>query len=796
MKEKNRYRYKIENGFTLVELLVVLAIVVVVLSIGYRLLFFGQDTFSKGEDRYSVQESAQLASDLITRELRFANKVIILPDIPSRFDTDKRYFYLDDSGVLKHYLGHGNTVDAVGSLNIGIQFTDLNFKKTKDDVLAFSLATASDFSDFSTDSAVQILNLLKGDKIDDVRLTDKDAGGPVICYYYSDNEKRITRFAFRIDENPGLPKTVEGYFTGEFDIVCYVQSGTDVKKLIPHIEHTGEKIIGNGIEQIPRVTAYNFTNPLVFTVVAKDGSTVDYNVEVKEIIGQPSATNVGIKTNSKDNNFIPSEDALLEGMYTYVSNNPSNPDNEGDSLYQWQYSESEDFSNPKVFATSIDVVPQGLVGKYVRFGVMPVTKDKIPANQYIYGNIIKIYPPIDTSTFWGSMINDIYAMSLPDYLVPDDFVSSVLYRTRYSVGGILDSDLTEYSLTMTYDHDVYGVEQGGSLLFKDVAGYADNLDSYKITIDAEARPDSGFGVLLYGTLRNNGSDRNIDSGYMFQFNPGWNGFYIRKVENGQVNPWFITHGVLKNHHSIDGLNDQNIHQRHGIYTPQEIRNSNFRWQYDNTELDKQKIIQWRRRYNIEITTQRQLDNSITLRVVLIDESGNRSNEMWFGNFPEFNMELYNSFGISNNSYQLFKPRPLSDSAASAGTMIGLRTWDAEYKNSRPIFRNITIEQGFSLDIESARFVDNRTIYVKFSEPVMDTVDKYRIRVKDHTVSDAYISNIYGEQVLVINLQGNVSNNILNNGLEKSLIIERGGVRHYMAGDVEIKDQDGFDISAR
>lgn len=799
---EKKSKYNLNHGFTIIELLVSLAILVIVLSIGYRLLFFGENTFAKGEKRYSAQESAQLASDLITRELRFAHNVIILPDFPSTFDDDKRYFYVDENGVLKHYLGYGNIVDAVGSLNLDVEFTNLSFSKSSDDILGFSISTESGSSNYFTESAIQILNILEGNSIDVSRLAHEDDSGPVISYYYSENEKRITRFALRTEENPSFPKTIEGYFRDEFDIVCYVQSGIDVSSLIPHIEHTGETITVNGIGQIPRVTSYNFTNPLVFTVVAKDGSTAEYSVEVKTIAGRPSATDVKIKVANKDNTIIPHGESKLEGFYTYISDNLINPDNEGKSLYQWQYSDRADFSNPQVFATTKDVVPKGLVGKYIRFGVMPVTKDMIPAENFTYSSIVKIYPPFDINTFWGSMINDIYTMNLPDDEKPNAFTSSVLYRTKYSTQSSLSSDNKEYSLTFAYNNYEAGANKGGSLLFKDVAGYVDNIESYKLTIDAEVNAGSGYGVLLYGALSNNGSDKNIDSGYMFHFDPGWNGFFVRKIENGNHTPWYLTYGVMSTNNENDLIyGGEDANQRSGIYFPQHIRNASFLWKNDNTNINdikNQNIIihQWMRRYKVEITTQRQLDNSLILRVVLIDESGNRSDEMWFGDFTEFNMDLYDGHGLRTYSTQAFKPRKLPDFTPTKGSMFGLRTWDGNYGDAKTIFRNITVEDGFSIDINSAKFIDNNTIHVRLNKPLLNTINKDLIMVKDQKVSDASITTINGEQVLIIRLLGDVDDNILNNGLVDSLIIERGGVRHYMAGDVEINDDNGFDISAR
>ncbi len=56
--------------------------------------------------------------------------------------------------------------------------------------------------------------------------------------------------------------------------------GTDVTALIATFTHTGEDVTVAAVSQTSGTTANNFTNPVVYTVTAEDGSAAIYTVTV------------------------------------------------------------------------------------------------------------------------------------------------------------------------------------------------------------------------------------------------------------------------------------------------------------------------------------------------------------------------------------------------------------------------------------------------------------------------------------------------------------------------------------
>lgn len=95
-----------ENGFSLVELLVALSILGIVLAMGYSYFFFGSNTFRIGGNQSNLQRNIRLASDFITRELRYATCVSILSssndDCESCANENQHSYIYLENGIIMH----------------------------------------------------------------------------------------------------------------------------------------------------------------------------------------------------------------------------------------------------------------------------------------------------------------------------------------------------------------------------------------------------------------------------------------------------------------------------------------------------------------------------------------------------------------------------------------------------------------------------------------------------------------------------------------------------------------------
>lgn len=106
---------KTRKAFTLIELIVVLALLGIVIAVGSSLLLFGNRTFKMSQEKSANQYNVRMPMDFISKEVRFANNVEILTDFP----TAEPGFYdiYVDEGHLK-YNKNGSSAMVPGTLDI------------------------------------------------------------------------------------------------------------------------------------------------------------------------------------------------------------------------------------------------------------------------------------------------------------------------------------------------------------------------------------------------------------------------------------------------------------------------------------------------------------------------------------------------------------------------------------------------------------------------------------------------------------------------------------------------------
>ncbi len=119
-----------EQGFTLIEILLSLAILVIIFGGAYSFYIWGVNCWQKGIQRMDHQQSARAAMDYMAEELRFACEVTIDDpgEIRFRYRDDPKLYIFRQSGeeivfeAKNGYSSHNKI--ALGVTGLGFQIDD------------------------------------------------------------------------------------------------------------------------------------------------------------------------------------------------------------------------------------------------------------------------------------------------------------------------------------------------------------------------------------------------------------------------------------------------------------------------------------------------------------------------------------------------------------------------------------------------------------------------------------------------------------------------------------------------
>lgn len=147
----NKKSNQSSSGVTLVELLIVLALISVVLAVIYSMFFFGNTTFSRGETQYGLQSESRLALETAMKDIRYATDVrLINTTSPEAYET---IIYFNNNSIVKKF---GETTDIFPFHSENSQ--PLLFTKTGTDTIKYTLTGQDKGRTFSLESDISLLN--------------------------------------------------------------------------------------------------------------------------------------------------------------------------------------------------------------------------------------------------------------------------------------------------------------------------------------------------------------------------------------------------------------------------------------------------------------------------------------------------------------------------------------------------------------------------------------------------------------------------------------------------------------
>lgn len=148
-----------QGGFTLVEVIIVSAAIVLVLAGIYAFFSYGQKLFKSGAGQADLHGLVRAAAERVIRELRFAGEVELLEENwdPASASTDEHsYIYYDSSNLCLMLL------DSTGARTISspiISSVTFSADPEEGKILLFTIRGEEGSAVFTLDSSVRPMNL-------------------------------------------------------------------------------------------------------------------------------------------------------------------------------------------------------------------------------------------------------------------------------------------------------------------------------------------------------------------------------------------------------------------------------------------------------------------------------------------------------------------------------------------------------------------------------------------------------------------------------------------------------------
>jgi prepilin-type N-terminal cleavage/methylation domain-containing protein len=158
--------FRNENGLTLIELVVTLAMIGFVILALYTFYFSGLKSWHRGIDQMEHQQNARIAMDKMIRELRYASEVAVFD-----YNREIRFKTPGESRTLRFRLaGQELVFDSypTGHFNyyhtkVALCIDDLYFSVDQDDLVTISISAGNGSGTVTLNSAVRPRNIRRGD---------------------------------------------------------------------------------------------------------------------------------------------------------------------------------------------------------------------------------------------------------------------------------------------------------------------------------------------------------------------------------------------------------------------------------------------------------------------------------------------------------------------------------------------------------------------------------------------------------------------------------------------------------
>jgi len=154
-------RPKDTRGFTLIEVIVAMAILGLVVSMAYSLMGFSQKSLRSSSNSYDIQNDVRLASGYLCDQIRYATELDIIPLDAVKTDTAYNYFYIQDGSLhqAKYVAATGTYDDRTIASSLSNDVADPYFSAAADSTtLGIVLTAQRDGKSYSVSTDLNLEN--------------------------------------------------------------------------------------------------------------------------------------------------------------------------------------------------------------------------------------------------------------------------------------------------------------------------------------------------------------------------------------------------------------------------------------------------------------------------------------------------------------------------------------------------------------------------------------------------------------------------------------------------------------